>query len=350
MAGEEQAKSDFEGVLSRIDRKFDLIAIKWLENKNFEIRFRTQIQRNSDDFNALCDEWVDLFSEVTKTVWVKKVSNTGPKIKFRKQYQCWTYVEKEVQKELLFDARRCRGTLDVKVLTDNPLTRRKNRHIKLGLNVVVKINFNHLHEVDTSRPFAFFVHTCEPLAEVPKPTVQPNNNISQKVAEIIKRRLNVSSKEVNGESSKNNEHIPQQSNSSVVAPSTISNIEEKAFPENHRLSTDNTIPAICTQVLPNLEDMPSCFNQNYLPVFNLDQVQLNPLIQFNGTNDSIKLEIQPQIQQLSQVSLCTPQLGMSEPIMCQPTLMLDSQILSFTAHHLVQMHSHNLQNQTSYYI
>lgn len=140
MAGEEQAKTDFIGILSRIDRKFDIVHVKWTEKKFFEAKFRTQIRRSSDDFNALCDEWVDLFSNATHTVWVKKISNTGPKIRFRKQYQCWTQVGEEVQKELLFDARRCKATLDVKVLTDNPLTRRKNKHIRLGLNVVVKVS------------------------------------------------------------------------------------------------------------------------------------------------------------------------------------------------------------------
>ena len=100
------------------------------------------------------------------TIWVKKISNTGPKIRFRKQYQCWTQGSKVVKKELLFDARRCKGTLDMKVLTDTPLTRRKNKHIRMGLNAVVKINFNHLHPVvDIEQPFAFFVHNCAPQPE-----------------------------------------------------------------------------------------------------------------------------------------------------------------------------------------
>lgn len=140
MAGDEQGKNDFNGILSSLDRKFDIIHTKWTDEKLFEAKFRTQISRNNDDFNALCDEWVDLFSNATGTVWVKKISNTGPKIRFRKQYQCWPQVGKEVHKELLFDSRRCKGTLDMKVLTDNPLTRRKNKHIRLGLNVVVKVS------------------------------------------------------------------------------------------------------------------------------------------------------------------------------------------------------------------
>lgn len=141
MEGDSQAKTDFEQILSNIDRRFEIIHTLWAEKKFFEAKFRTQIPRESEDFNYLCDEWVDLFSQVTDTVWVKKISNTGPKIRFRKQYQCWTHGGKTVQKELLFDARRCKATLDMKVLTDNPLTRRKNKHIRLGLNVVVKVSF-----------------------------------------------------------------------------------------------------------------------------------------------------------------------------------------------------------------
>lgn len=140
MAGDDRANLEFQQILSRIDRKFEIIHAKWSDQKNFEVKFRSQIPRDSEDFNGLCDEWVEIFSDITNTVWAKKISNTGPKIRFRKQYQCWTHAGKIVHKELLFDARKCRGTLDIKVLTDNPQTRRKNKHIKLGLNIVVKVS------------------------------------------------------------------------------------------------------------------------------------------------------------------------------------------------------------------
>lgn len=139
MAAEEPSKSEFNSILSCINRKFEIISTKWSDDKNFEAKFRTQVPRENEDYNALCDEWVDLFSAVTSTTWVKKISNTGPQIRFRKQYQCWTHPG-EVRKELLFDPRRCKATLDVKVLTDNAHTRRKNKYIKQGLNVVVKVS------------------------------------------------------------------------------------------------------------------------------------------------------------------------------------------------------------------
>lgn len=134
---------DFTSILTAINKKFEIMNCSWTEEKSFEIKFRTEMDRNSDDYNKLCDDWVDVFSDVTNTVWAKKTSNTGPKVKFRKQYQCWTHGGKEIKKELLFDSRKCKGTLDMKVLSEvNPSSKRKNKFVRLGLNVVVKVNLN----------------------------------------------------------------------------------------------------------------------------------------------------------------------------------------------------------------
>ncbi|XP_060520132.1 uncharacterized protein LOC132698203 [Cylas formicarius] len=184
---DEIAKRNFSHILTNVGRKFDILQTKWTGNKLFEAKFRTEIPRNNDDYNTLCDQWVDLFSQMTNTVWVKKISNTGPKIRFRKQYQCWTQPEQIIKKELLFDARRCRATIDLKVLADSPQSRKKLKHLRIGLNVVVKMNFSHLHELDTSKDFAFFVHLCEPLPEVPKQAVQPNPMLPQLVAKMVEK-------------------------------------------------------------------------------------------------------------------------------------------------------------------
>lgn len=138
---DEKAKRDFSDILKHLNTKFDITDCKWKEQKLFEIKFRTQIRVDSDDYNSYCDEWVNKFSHVTNTVWVNKISNTGPKVKFRKQYQCWPYREKEVKNELLFDARKCRATLDVKILGDSSYTKKKNKHMRLGLNGLVKVPF-----------------------------------------------------------------------------------------------------------------------------------------------------------------------------------------------------------------
>lgn len=137
----DEANKDLADVLFKINRKFEIVNAIWGNDlKSFEAKIRTQIPRDNEDFNSLCDEWVDLFSEVTNTVWVKTISNTGPKIRFRKQYQCWTQGGKVIQKELLFDLRRCKASLDIKVLTENPQTKNKNKYARMGLNVLIRVS------------------------------------------------------------------------------------------------------------------------------------------------------------------------------------------------------------------
>ncbi|XP_076264143.1 uncharacterized protein LOC143198673 [Rhynchophorus ferrugineus] len=191
---DEKAKRDFSDILKHLNSKFDITDCKWKEHKLFEIKFRIQIRVDSDDYNLYCDEWVNKFSHVTNTVWVNKISNTGPKVKFRKQYQCWPYREKEVKNELLFDARKCRGTLDVKILGESSYTKKKNKHMRLGLNGLVKINFQHLHLVDTNKDCSFFVHYCEPLPDVPRPIHQSNEKLPELVAKMVEKAAITSQK------------------------------------------------------------------------------------------------------------------------------------------------------------
>ncbi|XP_028131292.2 uncharacterized protein LOC114326995 [Diabrotica virgifera virgifera] len=189
------AKEDISHILSNINRKFEVQSVKWGEDsKIFDAKIRTQIPRDNDDFNALCDEWVDLFSQVTNTIWAKKTSNTGPKIRFRKLYQCWTGEGTVIKKELLFDRTRCKGSLDLKVLSDNTLSKRKSKHVRNGMNLVVKITFHHLHPVDTSKPQAFFVHNCSPQENVPISPVQPNARLQELVASMVNNGPEISRK------------------------------------------------------------------------------------------------------------------------------------------------------------
>ncbi|XP_023013468.2 uncharacterized protein [Leptinotarsa decemlineata] len=192
---EEKAKEDFVNILSKTERHFQILHTKWQSDmKTFEAKFRTQIPPDNEDHNFLCDEWVNLFSRITDTVWAMKISNTGPKIRFRKQYQCWTGGGTLVKKELLFDPTRCKGTLDIKVLADNTYSKRTNRQRKLGLNIVVKMNFHHLHEVDTTPPFSFFVHHCLPQQTPPQRPIKPNERLPELVAAMVQSGPSVSRK------------------------------------------------------------------------------------------------------------------------------------------------------------
>ncbi|KRT82057.1 hypothetical protein AMK59_4700 [Oryctes borbonicus] len=359
MAGDDQAMLDFNEILLGTQRKYDIIQTKWTEDKHFEIKFRTQIPRNSQDFNELCDEWVDIFSDVTNTVWVKKISNTGPKIRFRKQYQCWTRGGKTIRKELLFDARRCRATLDMKVLTDNPQTRKKNKHIKLGLNVVVKMNFTHLHTTDPSRRYAFFVHECEPQPEPPKPIVYPNDKLPDLVAKMVQRGLDFTAK-ANANPPQQMQTVPPPSplhrppEGLPTPPSEIIESSQNHLHHRPHLQHDMQHQQTVTndQLLPNTTLTPP--PANHLEVHSIESVgmQINQLVPLQNM-DSIKLEV-PQFQQVTQVLVSDGDIG--EPVLfCQPTIMLDpSQVIPVSSHsfapHFLQLHPPNLANQQGQYL
>ncbi|GJQ78723.1 hypothetical protein Trydic_g2757 [Trypoxylus dichotomus] len=363
MAGDDQAMIDFNEILLGTQRKYDIIQTKWAEDKHFEIKFRTQIPRNSQDFNALCDEWVDVFSDVTNTVWVKKISNTGPKIRFRKQYQCWTRGGETVRKELLFDARRCRATLDMKVLTDNPQTRKKNKHIKLGLNVVVKMDFTHLHTTDPTRRYAFFVHECEPQPEPPKPVHYPNDKLPDLVAKMVQRGLDFTAKA--------NANPPQQIQTLPVPPPLHRPPEGLPTPPGEITESPQNHPHhqhelqrhqqqnLHHQQQQTLGNDPLMQNAtltpppgNHLEVHSIESVgmQINQLVPLQNM-DSIKLEV-PQFQQVTQVLVSEADIG--EPVLfCQPTLMLDPlQVIPASPHsftpHFLQLHPPNLNQQGQY--
>ncbi|KAK9720124.1 hypothetical protein QE152_g22225 [Popillia japonica] len=357
MAGEEQATIDFNEILLGTQRKYDIIQAKWSEDKNFEVKFRTQIPRNSQDFNALCDEWVDVFSEVTNTVWVKKISNTGPKIKFRKQYQCWTSGGKTVQKELLFDARRCRATLDMKVLTDNPQTRKKNKHIKLGLNVVVKMNFNHLHVTDPTRKYAFFVHECEPQSEPLKPIVYPNDKLPDLVAKMVQRGLDFTAKatanplpQIQSLQPPPLLHHPPDGLPTPPGEMIDSALQHQLRHHHQETTTHNNSLQNSSLTPPP----PTAPSGSAMEVHNLDagDIQINQLVPLQNV-DGIKLEV-PQFQQVTQVLVSEADIG--EPILfCQPTIMLDpSQVIPVSTHsfapHFLQLHPQNLANQQGQYL
>lgn len=82
-------------------------------------------------------------------------------------------------------------------------------------------------------------------------------------------------------------------------------------------------------------------------------IQVGQLVQMQNM-EGLKLQVQPQLQQLTQVVVAAPQLDMSEPLlMCQPTLMFDpSQVIPVTSlpHHFVQVHSHNIANQQGHFL
>lgn len=168
------------------------------------------------------------------------------------------------------------------------------------------------------KAFSCFIHTCEPQAEAPKPLILPNDKLSQKVAEMVQKGLNASPKVVMNQTL-------EPTKNTKIDQKTAALVDQFLQPNNHNIS-----------------------------MINMEPLSLNHVIPLH--NNEVKLELQPQLQQITQVVLNAPsQLDLSEPLlMCQPTLMFDpSQIIPVTAHHLtphhfVQVHSHNIPNHNHY--
>ncbi|CAG9864513.1 unnamed protein product [Phyllotreta striolata] len=286
---EDIAREDIKNILARLNRKFEVQFVKWQDSKIFEAKIKTQIPQDNEDFSALCDEWVDKFSEVTDTIWAKKTSNTGPKIRFRKQYQCWTGEGKIIKTELLFDRTRCKGSLDLKVLSDNPLSKRKNKNVRLGLNLAVKMTFHHLHQVDTAQPSAFLVHRCSPQQDVPRVPIQPNARLPELVAAVVQKGPEISRKAA-----------------------------EKAEKIMAKLNHTNQTALDC--------EATAASNNKQLNV----EVIGDPS---PDTVESIKLETYLSDPQYTQFIVNTPQFDFSDQVFMYQPLVLDvPQLISLTAH------------------
>ncbi|CAH1998507.1 unnamed protein product [Acanthoscelides obtectus] len=350
MAVNKTEERDLHQIFTNINRKYEIIQARWeVDSKQYEAKVRTQIPRDNEDFNALCDEWVDLFSEVTDTVWAKKISNTGPKIRFRKQYQCWTHEGKVIQKDLLFDARRCKATLDIKVLTDNPHSSRKNRHVRLGLNVVVKLNFYHLHPVDPTQPFAFFVHKCEPQPDLPKQIIQPNERLPELVAAMVQNAPNISQK------------AAEKVEMTLMAKlgSTLSQIADKQ--EESQVRTGQIDSEVISQQINHIN--PVCETIGDINLYVDTTASAIQQTQFISHGDPLTVEIsnipiesvklEEQQPQLQQFIVSAPQFDVTEHfLMCQPLVFDTSQVIPLNAENvtsqfvpiITRVDNQNLQN------
>lgn len=186
----------------------------------------------------------------------------------------------------------------------------------------------HLHQVDTSKSYAFFVHTCDPQPEAPKPIIQPDDRLPQRVAEMVQKGLNASPKVVNPNP------IPQ---TTEVKPLT-----DKILKEDPLFHT-NLLAELGDKSIDNEEH--SVIQDIQLPSMQQQTIQLVQNIPIQGM-DTIKLELPSNLQQYTQFVVS----DISEPLLMCQSLMLDtSQVIPVSTHtlpsHFVQIHSQNLHNQ-----
>lgn len=220
-----------------------------------------------------------------------------------------------------------------------------------------QLNFIHLHKVDTTLPYAFFVHNCEPQPEAPKPVAHPNDKLPQLVAEMVQKGLNAAPKvtPVNNNGSAmnmhhtiNTPHVQDVNQMQKTTPLSTGHLKPNC--EDNMLKMEQVTQIIDQKFLQSDQLIHA---QLHLPNMDDQNIQVGQILPMQNL-ETIKLQVQPQIQQLTQVVVAAPQLDMSEPLlMCQPTIMFDpTQVIPVTSlpHHFVQVHSHNIHNQQGHFM
>lgn len=204
------------------------------------------------------------------------------------------------------------------------------------------MNFYHLHQVDTTQPFAFFVHNCEPQAEVPKPVIQSNERLAQLVAAMVQNGPTISQKaaekaekciaRLNQEQKVQTQSQPLQQLQSHTLPL------HQSEPLSQSQPLLQSVPQSQSQLIVSYADTSQQLLQDTLGVESqtVELVQSMPL----QSLESIKLEGHqsegPSLQpSCTQFVVSTPQFDVSDHfLLCQPLMFDTSQVIPLSNHTL----------------
>lgn len=130
-----------------------------------------QIKTEKDDFEVLvqcklvayetfdnkCDEWIKQYSQLTNTNWITKRRFSNPvRYEFRKIFVCQhSSLNKSDNPKKSNTSRNlmCRANIDFKFKKINRNTVKNDSLLKIGLNVVIKIDHKHSHRLNVAQAF-----------------------------------------------------------------------------------------------------------------------------------------------------------------------------------------------------
>lgn len=205
------------------------------------------------------------------------------------------------------------------------------------------MNFYHLHPVDTSQPFAFFVHNCEPQAEIPKPVAQSNERLAQLVAAMVQNGPTISQRAAE----KAEKCIARLSQEQKVKSQPLPQIQSQLLPQQQAHQSEplpqsqqliQHVSQSQPQLIVSYGDTSQHLLQDSLAVESqtVELVQSLPL----QSLESVKLEghqsegssLQPSC---TQFVVSTPQFDMSDHfLLCQPLMFDTSQVIPLSNHTL----------------
>lgn len=207
------------------------------------------------------------------------------------------------------------------------------------------MNFYHLHPVDTSQPFAFFVHSCEPQAEIPKPIAQSNERLAQLVAAMVQNGPTISQRAAEkaekciarlNQEQKVKSHSESQPLQQLQSQPLLQQSHQSESLSDSQLMMQQ-VPQSQPQLIVSYGDTSQQLLQDSLAVESqtVELVQSLPL----QSLESIKLEghqsEEPLQPSCTQFVVSTPQFEVSDHfLLCQPLMFDTSQVIPLSNHTL----------------
>lgn len=127
------------------DSKCVMVQSNIINLSEFSAIIRTKIDQKAESYSLACDEWINLFSNNSKTNWI--VKSTFPNktnYLYRKDYLC-QHSSKNKKMSILTTRnrnRQCQAAIKIVIKKDTIHTRRRDEHLRNGLNTEIQVGMN----------------------------------------------------------------------------------------------------------------------------------------------------------------------------------------------------------------
>uniref|UniRef100_A0A2S2NK50 Uncharacterized protein n=1 Tax=Schizaphis graminum TaxID=13262 RepID=A0A2S2NK50_SCHGA len=140
------------------DSKRVIVQSNIVNLSEFSAIIRTTIDQKAESYSLACDKWINLFSNNSKTNWI--VKSTFPNktnYLYRKDYTC-QHSSKNKKTSILTTRNRnkqCQAAIKIVIKKDTIHTRRRDEHLRNGLNTEIQIKFIHTHKLHNAEAYSF---------------------------------------------------------------------------------------------------------------------------------------------------------------------------------------------------
>lgn len=124
------------------DSKCVMVQSNIINLSEFSAIIRTKIDQKAESYSLACDEWINLFSNNSKTNWIVKCTFPNKtNYLYRKDYVC-QHSSKNKKMSILTTRNRnkqCQAAIKIVIKKDTMHTRRRDEHLRNGLNTEIQV-------------------------------------------------------------------------------------------------------------------------------------------------------------------------------------------------------------------